>query len=88
MSKQQRHEKDADYWRREVDAIIDHYETPGHRRGGAVIQLNCTKADLPFAFVIDGKLHYRGRILAPVAKVKPRKVREIQLDIEGRKHEA
>lgn len=84
MSKQQRHEKDAEYWRREVDMIIDTFETPGVRPGGLVIRLNCTRADLPFAFAIDGQLHYRGRILLPSAKPKQPKLRNIQMDIEGK----
>jgi hypothetical protein len=84
MSKQQSHERDAEYWKRIVDDAIDTFERPGTRPGGTVIQFNCTKADLPFAFEINGQLHYRGRILLPVAKPRPRKQRDIQLDIEGR----
>lgn len=84
MSKQQRHERDADYWKRVVDQAIDHYDTPGVRHGGTVIRFDCTKADLPFAFEINGELHYRGRILMPVAKPKQRKLRDIQMDIEGK----
>jgi hypothetical protein len=85
MSKQQKHEKDAEYWRREVDDIINTLEKPGMRQVGTVLQLNCTKAELPFAFEIGGELHYRGRILDPVAKPKQPKLRDVQLSIEGRR---
>lgn len=84
MSKQKRHESDADFWRREVDEVIDTYDMPGMRPCGPVIKIDCTKEDLPFAFEIDGQLHYRGRILEPCAKPKQRKPRDIQMDIEGR----
>jgi len=55
MSKQQKHEKDSEYWRRVVDNAIEYYERAG--RATPVLQFNCTKADLPFAFEIDGQLH-------------------------------
>lgn len=84
MSKQQRHERDADYWKREVDIVIDLFEKQPNWPGGTVLQFNCTKAELPFAFEIAGKLHYRGRILDPVSKPKQRKPRDIQMDIEGK----
>lgn len=85
MSKQKRHEKDSEYWKREVDEIIDTYETPGVRPGGTVIKLNCERADLPFAFDIGGELHYRGRILDPVKKPPQPKLRHFQQDIEGQR---
>lgn len=83
MSKQHKHERDAEYWQREVDRAIDYYEQGG-RAIPSVLQFNCTKADLPFAFEINGQMHYRGRIIEPVSKPKQRKLREIQLDIEGK----
>lgn len=79
--KQQKHQSDADYWRKEVDRAVDYFEKA--RAGGSVLRFNCTRDDLPFAFEIDGQLHYRGRIIEPVGKPKQPKLREIQQDIEG-----
>jgi hypothetical protein len=84
MIKKQPHETDAQFWQREVDLIIDTFETPGVTPGGPSIRLNCTREDLPFAFEIAGQLHYRGRILIPAAKPKQRKQRDIQSDFVGK----
>jgi hypothetical protein len=84
MIKKQPHETDAQFWKREVDLIIDTFETPGVAAGGPTIRLNCAREDLPFALEIEDQLHYRGRILIPVSKPKQRRQRDVQMDIEGK----
>lgn len=82
---QQKHERDADYWKRTVNEVIDTLELDSMRKVGPVLRFNCTEDDLPFAFRIGDQLHYRGRILVPTAAPKQKKLREIQLDIEAQR---
>lgn len=80
--RQQKHQSDADYWRSQVDRAIDYYEKAGNR--SVVLRFACLPAEMPFAVEIDGKLHYRGRILECVGKPTQPKTRDIQTDIEGK----
>jgi hypothetical protein len=63
--------KDVDAIKASVDRLIDAYEDGQHRTGGACINVQCFKEDLTFAMEgPDGQMHYRGRILVPVARKK------------------
>jgi len=71
VSKARAHESAAEQLQRDVDKLIDRYETPGVRMGGSVLRVECFKADLVFAVESpNGDMHYRGRILLPVARKK------------------
>lgn len=78
--RQHKHEKDAEFWKRQIDEAIDYYDKAGNRTH--VLQFLCSDSDLSFAPEIDGRRHYRGRILLACAKPKQPKLRDVQSDIE------
>lgn len=84
MTRQQKHERDADYLKRIVDKTIDAYEDGQHRTGGPVVQVFAFARELTFAAVMpNGDIMYRGRILLPVKPLPQRKLNNVQQDIEG-----
>lgn len=57
----------------QIDTLIDAYERDGTRSGSPQILVDAFPGELKFATLVDGRLHYRGRILVPIKKRTPSK---------------
>lgn len=75
------HLSEPELLKRQVDQLIDAYESGAYRKGGSVVQVRCDPAHLTFALKTpDGLYHYRGRILQPIVKPKPTPRKRDQMD--------
>lgn len=74
------HLSESELLQRQVDKLLDAYDSGAYRKGGAVIPVRCDPKHLTFAVEQDGLYHYRGRVLQPIVKPKPIPRKRSQLD--------
>lgn len=75
------HLSESELLQRQVDKLIDAYDSGNYRPGGTVIKVRCDPNHLTFAVSTqDGLYHYRGRLLQPIVITKPARRGKNQLD--------